>query len=160
MKAALPHGSFGKWLEAEFGWTERTAQNYMRAAETYGSNTKCVSDLPLSTIYRLQAPTVPEFVRSEVFSMAERGERPIQVVVEEMISKAKWKRDEERREAKEQAERDRRSLRSSKKYKERMAAEREAAKAELRRERRKRKLPLNKQRRSSERHCRHPTSQR
>ena len=36
VKAALPHGAFGKWLEAEFGWTERTAQNYMRAAETYG----------------------------------------------------------------------------------------------------------------------------
>ena len=62
--------------------------------------------------------------------MAERGERPTQVVVEALISDAKRKRDEERREAKEQAERARRSLRSSKKYKERMAAEREAAKAE------------------------------
>src|ERR1700722_1744343 len=125
VKAALPHGAFGKWLEAEFGWTERTAQNYMRAAETYGSNTKCVSDLPLNTIYQLQAPTVPESVRADVFSMAERGERPTEVVVKTMISEAKWKRDEERRGAAEQAERDRRSLRSSKKYKERVAAERE-----------------------------------
>lgn len=130
VKVALPHGAFGKWLEAEFGWTERTAQNYMRAAETYGSNTKCVSDLPLNTIYRLQAPTVPESVRADVFSTAERGERPTEVMVKEMISKAKWKRDEERRETAEQAERAKRSLRSSKKYKERMAAEREAAKAE------------------------------
>jgi hypothetical protein len=130
VKAALPHGAFGKWLEAEFGWTDRTAQNYMRAAETYSSNTKCASDLPLNTIYQLQAPTVPESVRADVFSMAERGERPTEVVVKTMISEAKWKRDEERRGAAEQAERDRRSLRSSKKYKERVAAEREAAKAE------------------------------
>jgi hypothetical protein len=62
--------------------------------------------------------------------MAERGKRPTQEVVEEMLSKAKWKMDEERRETAEQAERAKRSLRSSKKHKERMAAEREAAKAE------------------------------
>jgi hypothetical protein len=102
----------------------------MRAAETYGSNTKCVSDLPLKTIYQLQAPTVPESVRADVFSMAERGERPTEVMVKAMISEAKWKRDEERREAAEQAERAERNLRSSKKYKEGKEAEREAAKAE------------------------------
>ena len=93
---------------------------------------------------QLQAPTVPESVRADVFSMAERGERPTELVVKTMISEAKWKRDEERRETDdlrsqveaeeketaEQAERDRRSLHSSKKYKERMAAEREAAQAE------------------------------
>lgn len=88
VKAALPHGTFGKWLVAEFGWTERTAQNYMRAAETYGSNTKCVSDLPLKTIYQLQAPTVPESVKADVFSMAERGERPPEVAVKTMIAEA------------------------------------------------------------------------
>lgn len=26
VKAALPHGRFGPWLRAEFGWTERTAR--------------------------------------------------------------------------------------------------------------------------------------
>jgi hypothetical protein len=108
----------------------RTAENYMRAAEAYGSNTKCVSDLPLKTIYQLQAPTVPESVRVDIFSMAERGERPTQVLVEALISDAKRKRDEERREASIQAERANRSLRSSKKYRDRKAAEQAAAKAE------------------------------
>src|SRR5436309_212642 len=32
IKERLPHGQFGKWLSAEFGLTERTAQNYMAAA--------------------------------------------------------------------------------------------------------------------------------
>src|ERR1019366_3431295 len=35
VKKALPHGDFGKWIEAEFGWSERTALNYVRVAETY-----------------------------------------------------------------------------------------------------------------------------
>jgi hypothetical protein len=130
VKAALPHGAFGKWLEAEFGWTERTAQNYMRAAETYGSNTKCISDLPLNTIYRLQAPTVPESVRNEVFSLSERGERPTEVMVKAMISEAKRKRDEEKRETAAQAARAKRSLRSSKSYRDRQGAQREAEKRE------------------------------
>ena len=34
VKAALPHGEFGKWLAAEFGMSERSARNYMSAAET------------------------------------------------------------------------------------------------------------------------------
>src|SRR5690348_3058464 len=32
IKRRLPHGQFGKWLSAEFGLTERSAQNYIRAA--------------------------------------------------------------------------------------------------------------------------------
>jgi hypothetical protein len=128
VKAALPHGAFGKWLDTEFGWTPRTAENYMRAAETYGSNTKCVSDLPPKT-------SAAGAHRSRVrlgrhLQHGRKGERPTELVVKTMISEAKWKRDEERRETAEQAERAKRSLRSSKKYRERMAAEREAAQAE------------------------------
>ena len=29
VKEALPHGQFGPWLKAEFGWSERSAQNFM-----------------------------------------------------------------------------------------------------------------------------------
>jgi hypothetical protein len=36
-KAALPHGSFLPWIEAEFAMTPRTAQNFMKVAEQYGS---------------------------------------------------------------------------------------------------------------------------
>jgi hypothetical protein len=130
VKAALPHGAFSKWLDAEFGWAERTAQNYMLAAETYGSNPQHVAYLPLKTIYQLQAPTVPESVRADVFSMAKRGERPTEVTVKVMIAEAKRKQVEERREAAEQAERAKRSLRSSKSYRDRRAAEIEAGRLE------------------------------
>ena len=32
VKDALPHGQFIPWLRAEFGWTERTARNFMAVA--------------------------------------------------------------------------------------------------------------------------------
>ena len=36
VKEALPHGEFGYWLKAEFGWGERMAQNFMAVAQTFG----------------------------------------------------------------------------------------------------------------------------
>ena len=33
VREALDHGQFGPWLKAEFGWSERTAQNFMAVAE-------------------------------------------------------------------------------------------------------------------------------
>ena len=36
VKEAVGHGHFGAWLRAEFGWTERTAQNLMSVAERFG----------------------------------------------------------------------------------------------------------------------------
>jgi hypothetical protein len=50
VKEALEHGQFGPWLKAEFGWSERTAQNVMSVCgraghagqeEGQGLKTKC-----------------------------------------------------------------------------------------------------------------------
>jgi len=46
VKGALEHGHFIAWLEAEFGWTDRTARNYMRAALVFGAKSETVSVLP------------------------------------------------------------------------------------------------------------------
>jgi hypothetical protein len=37
VKDALGHGRFSKWLQGEFGWTDRTARNYLRAAEVFSA---------------------------------------------------------------------------------------------------------------------------
>jgi hypothetical protein len=37
VKEALPHGQFLPWLKAEFGWGERSAQNFMSVAEKFKS---------------------------------------------------------------------------------------------------------------------------
>ncbi len=57
-KKEIEHGQWGAWLatefSAEYGLTERTAQNYMRLAERYGK-TKTFSDLPTSTLIQMLA---------------------------------------------------------------------------------------------------------
>ena len=42
--------AFRQWLLLEFGWSERTAQNYMRVAELFGEKRQHVTDLPLRIV--------------------------------------------------------------------------------------------------------------
>ena len=53
VKEALPHGQFLPWLRAEFGWSERSAQNFMSVAEQFKSAK--IADLPIqpSAAFRL-----------------------------------------------------------------------------------------------------------
>ena len=160
VKVALPHGAFGKWLEAEFGWTERTAQNYMRAAETYGSNTKCVSDLPLK-----HDLSVAGAHRSRV-----RQGRRLQHGRKGRASDRSDGRghDLQSQDGSETKREGRRRNRLSEPN-EACAPARNTRSAwrrngrrlrpKLRRERQKRRRPRNKLRSSSERHCRHPDVQ-
>jgi hypothetical protein len=48
VKEALPHGAFGRWLKAEFGWGERMAQNFMSVAERFGPKTEMIADLRIA----------------------------------------------------------------------------------------------------------------
>ncbi|MCX5580525.1 DUF3102 domain-containing protein, partial [Kaistia terrae] len=55
-KELLGHGRFTAWLAAEFGWTDRTARNYMQAAEAFETKTEIISDLPATVVYQLASP--------------------------------------------------------------------------------------------------------
>ena len=92
VKVLLPHGEFGRWLESEFGWSVRSAENYMRVAETYGPNAQRVAHSPLSVVYRLAAPTIPTEVREDVLLRADRGERPTERAVGDLIRDARAKK--------------------------------------------------------------------
>jgi hypothetical protein len=69
----LDHGQFGAWLKAEFNWTARTAQNYMRAAEIFGTKCETISHLPATLIYRLAAPSTPKQIQDKVVADLEAG---------------------------------------------------------------------------------------
>ena len=58
IKDSLNHGQFGRWLQTEFGWTERTARNFMAVAEHFGK-TEIISDLQIqpTAAYLLAAPS-------------------------------------------------------------------------------------------------------
>ena len=60
VKARLPHGQFGPWVEAECGFTIRTAENYIKAAKfVVGKNETAVSHLAPAVVYQLAAKSAP-----------------------------------------------------------------------------------------------------
>jgi hypothetical protein len=71
-KLHLGHGKFGEWVVAECGFTIRSAQNYMRAAELTDKS-EIVSLLNPAAIYRLAKPTTPPNVVARVLVMLETG---------------------------------------------------------------------------------------
>jgi hypothetical protein len=96
IKDRLPHGQFGEWLSAEFGMTERTAQNYMAAA-ALAAKYETVSVLPAGSLYLLAAPSTPEPARHAVIERLGRGEAPSAKAIKTLIADAKYERREEQR---------------------------------------------------------------
>ena len=75
-KQLCGHGNWLSWLEREFGWAERTARNFMSAAEL-AAKSAIVADLniDLGALYRLAAPSTPAEVVAKVVARGERARR-------------------------------------------------------------------------------------
>jgi gas vesicle protein len=91
-KEALPHGQFLPWLKAEFGWSERSAQNFMSVAEKFKSAK--IADLPIqpSAAYFLAAPSVPDEARDKAVEKAEAGEEITFAAAKEIVAEARKKK--------------------------------------------------------------------
>jgi hypothetical protein len=74
-----PPGLWVKWLEVEFGWSERTAYNLINVAEALATvaNDVEIKELPIdvSALYALSNRDVPQKVRDDVIERARSGER-------------------------------------------------------------------------------------
>lgn len=92
VKEALPHGQFLPWIKAEFGWSERTAQNFMSVAEQFKSAK--IADLPIqpSAAYLLAAPSVPDEARQKAVEKAEAGEEITFAAAKEIVAEARKKK--------------------------------------------------------------------
>lgn len=101
VKEVVGHGHFGAWLRAEFGWTVRTAQNFMSVAERFGANAKAISHLPIqpTAAYFLAAPSVPDEARQTAIEKAEAGEEINTAVAKEIVAEAKKKKKPRRQKA-------------------------------------------------------------
>jgi hypothetical protein len=99
IKELLGHGRFLVWLHAEFAWTDRTAENYMRAATEFGDKIEIISNLPPAEVYLLAAPSTPPNVRADVMERLEAGERVEPVEVRGLVRDAKEAALRERAEA-------------------------------------------------------------
>jgi hypothetical protein len=101
VKEALPHGQFGPWLRAEFGWTERTARNFMAVAEQFGPKTEMISDLQIepTAAYLLAAPSAPDEARQAAVELAESGKRITAKVAKKILADERKKPGRRRRRA-------------------------------------------------------------
>lgn len=89
VKDRVSRGEFGNWLERHFGWSESTAQRYMRAFEVWGDKAELVSALEASAIYLLTAKATPPQVRTEVETLLNEGKPPSLSRIREMVKEAR-----------------------------------------------------------------------
>lgn len=82
VKERLPHGQFGRWLEAEFQWSEPSAQRFMRVAERFQN--RQIDGFAPSALYMLAAPSVPDEARAAAVVRAQAGE-PITVAAAKVV---------------------------------------------------------------------------
>lgn len=73
VKDHLPHGAFGPWIDAEFGWTDRTARRFMEVAGAFGQIGHGVR-FEAKALYALASGDVPQDVRDRFIAQAEAGE--------------------------------------------------------------------------------------
>jgi len=88
VKQALPHGEFGKWLDAEFGWSDRTARKFMEVAEAFGK-TEIISEFAPTALYTLASPSAPEPARLEALDRARKGEKITAAAAKEILARHK-----------------------------------------------------------------------
>lgn len=95
IKQRLPHGAFGRWLDAEFGMTDRTARMFINVADRFGK-TELSSDFSPKVLCLLAAPSTDDTVIEQAQAKAEAGDKVTIADVE------RWK--DETRAALEQAD--------------------------------------------------------
>jgi hypothetical protein len=89
-KKIAGHGNWLPWLDREFGWTDRTALNFMRVfALSLKSETVSDLDLPVGALYLLAAPSTPTEACEAVIKRAEAGEPISTDTVRQAIAKAR-----------------------------------------------------------------------
>ncbi|MEH2121105.1 DUF3102 domain-containing protein [Nostoc sp.] len=75
VRSRLKHGQFETWLKAEFGWSRRTAYNFINVYEAFAERANFAQiDIATSALYLLAAPSTPENVREEILQRAKEGE--------------------------------------------------------------------------------------
>jgi len=89
IKAQLTHGHFSKWIAAEFGMSERTAQRYMAVAERFADKPHLLAALPVRVIYALAAPSTPSGFTDMKLCEIEDGPIPTEQEILAEITTAK-----------------------------------------------------------------------
>lgn len=89
IKEGIGYGKFQKWIDSEFGWTYKTANNYINVASRFGKPEiiSCLSGVPPTALIHLAA--APEEVQEEILEAAASGQRIRVKDVDKAIARAK-----------------------------------------------------------------------
>lgn len=76
VRSQLAYGHFEKWLKAEFGWSRRTAYNFIKVFEAFPERaTVAQVSIAASALYQLSSPSTSREVREEFIKRAKDGEK-------------------------------------------------------------------------------------
>lgn len=89
VKSEIGHGHFLPWIDAEFGWSDRTARNFMYVAEEFGDKSETVSNLSAKVLYALAAPSTPVDIQEAFTRLAELRQPVTHKDVREAIAERK-----------------------------------------------------------------------
>lgn len=79
-------GQFKGWVEAECGFSIRTAYNYMQAWQTFGES-EAIEQYEPTAMYTLSGPKVPPAAVKEAEKLAKKGERITADLADEIVGK-------------------------------------------------------------------------
>jgi len=97
VKRLVGHGNWLPWLDCEFGWSEDTAERFIRVHEFVerlsdsASVRNLVLTIPISSVYLLAAPSTPDEARDRLIARAQAGEALPIAEVKRVITRAKGK---------------------------------------------------------------------
>jgi hypothetical protein len=88
-KELLGHGNFLPWLQAEFRWSDRTANNYMSIGRFFQGKSANFADLDVGTATALASRSTPAEIRKELLGRADAGEIITRDEVNERLAAAR-----------------------------------------------------------------------
>ncbi|NEQ98548.1 MAG: DUF3102 domain-containing protein [Cyanothece sp. SIO2G6] len=95
----LQHGQFDAWLKAEFGWSRRTAYNFINVYESFEEQATLQElDIATSALYLLAAPSTPQSVRKEYLEKAQSGEKLTHKDLKQALHETKPKHSQAKKE--------------------------------------------------------------
>ncbi len=92
VRSRLKHGQFEAWLKAEFGWSRRTAYNFINVYEAFQENAKFAQiNIATSALYLLASPSTPQATRDKFIQQATTGAKVTHKDILKDVSKHKLK---------------------------------------------------------------------
>ena len=85
LKEILPHGSYERCIEKEFGLSASHANNFVNVAKRFADKPQFILGLKPTVLFSLAAPTTPYEAIDKVFLKVEAGETVDVEVVKQMI---------------------------------------------------------------------------